>query len=421
MNADVIVIGGGAAGLFAACELSKRRCSVLVLEPNSKLGRKLRITGKGRCNVTNNCDTDELMKNVLRNPRFLYSAFNAFSPVDTVAWFENRGVPMKTERGNRVFPVSDNANDVADCMEKECKKYHTRILKDRAVEILTENGAVVGVKGVKDEYFAHSVIVATGGLSYPATGSTGDGYNFADSLGHTVTPTYPSLVPVVCNERFVCDLSGLALRNVTLSLFDTNKKNPVYSELGELTFIDYGIAGPLSLTASCYIKPELLDIKRYKLSIDLKPGLTPEKLDLRVQRDFSETPSLQFMNSLSRLLPSQIAQTVVDLSGIYPMKPCNQITKPERQKLVYLLKHFELTPIAFRPIDEAIVTRGGVSVKEISPSTMESKLVKGLYFAGEVIDCDAFTGGFNLQIAFSTAYLAANAIADSIDFERIYN
>lgn len=418
MKADVIIIGGGAAGLFAACELSKHRCSVILLEPNSKLGRKLRITGKGRCNVTNNCDLDTLMKNLPRNPRFLYSAFNAFAPSDTMEWFESRGVPLKTERGNRVFPISDNANDIADCMLKECKRFHTHIVKDKALEILTENGAVTGVQGQKDEYFASNVLLATGGVSYPATGSTGDGYKFAADLGHAITEITPSLIPIVCDQRIVCELSGLALKNVTLSLYDIKKKNPVYSELGEVNFTDYGIAGPLALTASCYIKSELLDERRYRIAIDLKPGLTPEKLDNRIQRDFQESPSLQFMNSLTRLLPSQMADVIVDLSGITPTKPCNQITKSERLHLAELLKRFELTPIGLRPVDEAIVTRGGISVKEISPQTMESKLVKGLYFAGEIIDCDGFTGGFNLQIAFSTAYVASNAIADSIDFER---
>lgn len=412
MTGDVIIVGGGAAGLFAACELAKRWLDVIVIEPNSKLGRKLRITGKGRCNVTNNCDIDTIIKNIPCNPRFLYSALNQLSPADVMEWFESRGVPLKTERGARVFPVSDDANDISEALVRECKKLHVKIIKDKVTDIIYEDSEIKGVECVKGIYFADTVILATGGLSYPATGSTGDGYLFAEKLGHTVTELSPSLVPIVCDESFVCELTKLSLKNVTLSLYDAKKKSPLFSEIGEISFMPYGVAGPLSLSASCLMSPKLLEERRYKLVIDLKPGLTPEKLDARILRDFSETPNVEYMHSLGRLLPRDLEQVVVDISKIDPRKPCNQITKEERLGLVHLLKHFELTPTALRPVDEAIITRGGISVKEIEPATMASKFVKGLYFAGEIIDCDGYTGGFNLQIAFSTAYAAASAIAN---------
>ncbi len=410
MRADTVIIGGGAAGLFAACELSRCRQDVIVLEPNAKLGRKLRITGKGRCNVTNNCDIDTVLKNISKNPRFLYSALNLLSPQDVMTWFEERGVPLKTERGNRVFPVSDKADDVADAMVSECKKFHVKFIKDKATELILDDGVLVGVKGESDEYFAQNVIIATGGKSYPKTGSTGDGYRLAESVGHTVTEIKPSLVPIVTHERFVCELTDLTLKNVTLSLFDSKKKSPLFSELGELSFMPYGVAGPLSLSASCLIKTDALADRRYTLSIDLKPGLTLDQLDARILRDFSGDPTAAFMNSLGKLLPRSLIPVIVDLSKIPPLKPVNQITREERAALVHLLKSLKLTPTDLRPIDEAIITSGGVNVKEINPATMESKLIDGLYFAGEIIDCDGYTGGFNLQIAFSTAYCAAKAI-----------
>lgn len=413
MRADCIIVGGGAAGLFAACELSKNSKSVIVLEPNQKLGRKLRITGKGRCNVTNNCDVETVLKNVPTNPRFLYSALNLLSPRDVIEWFEGHGVPLKTERGNRVFPISDKADDIAEALASTAKKYHTVFIKDKAIDLIMDDGVLIGVKGEKDEYFGQNVILATGGLSYPKTGSDGDGYKFASSLGHTITKIKPSLVPIITEERFVCELLDLTLKNVTLSLYDNKKKSPIFSEIGELCFMPYGIAGPLSLSASCLMSKEGLDDRKYKLVIDLKPGLSKEQLDSRILRDFSIDPSMKFMNSLGKLLPRDLIPIIVDLSKIPPQKPVNQITKEERSILVSLLKNLALTPIGLRPIDEAIITSGGVSVKEINPTTMQSKLVDGLYFAGEIIDCDGFTGGFNLQIAFSTAYCAAKAISDS--------
>lgn len=412
-DSDVIVIGGGAAGMFSACLLAKAGKRVIMIEPNRKLGRKLRITGKGRCNLTNNSSNDNIIKHIVRNPKFMYSALSSFSANDVMDWFETRGVPLKTERGARVFPVSDNANDIADAMEKELKRYRAVIIKDKAMQILVEDGRVIGVKCSDRDYYAENVILATGGCSYPATGSTGDGYEMARSLGHTVTEISASLVPIVCRESFVADLSGLALKNVTLSLYDIKKKKPIYSELGEVSFMPYGIAGPLSLTASCYMNPEKLEAGEYKIAIDLKPGLTDEQLERRIQRDFSETPSCEISKAMSRLMPLQMISTFVSLAYIDPNKPCNQVTHEERERIKRLLKRFELTPLRLRPIDEAIITHGGVSVKEINSTSMESKLVKGLYFAGEIIDVDALTGGYNLQIAFSTANAAARAICES--------
>ena len=411
-DSDVIVIGGGAAGMFSACLLAKAGKRVIIIEPNRKLGRKLRITGKGRCNLTNNSSNDNIIKNIVRNPKFMYSALSGFSSADVMDWFETRGVKLKTERGARVFPVSDNANDIADAMEKELRRYRAVVVKDKALRILAENGRVTGVECADRDYYAENVILSTGGSSYPATGSTGDGYSMAKKLGHTVTEISASLVPIVCEERFVAYLSGLALKNVTLSLYDIRKKKPVYSELGELSFMPYGIAGPLSLTASCYMNREKLEAGEYRIAIDLKPGLTEEQLERRIQRDFSETPSCEISKVMSRLMPLQMNSTFISLADINPNKPCNQVTHEERERIKRLLKRFELTPLKLRPIDEAIITRGGVSVKEINSASMESKLVKGLYFAGETIDVDALTGGYNLQIAFSTAYAAAKAICE---------
>lgn len=403
MKYDVIIIGGGAAGAMAGVYCGEWGKKTLIFEPNGKIGKKLRITGKGRCNVTNNCSDDELIRNIPVNSRFLYSAFSQYSSEDVMNFFEESGVPLKTERGNRVFPVSDKAEDIVSALDRRLKNAGVKIVKEKVKNLVTENGKCVGVETEKNQYFAESVLVATGGKSYPVTGSTGDGYKLAEKAGHTIITPKPSLVPVVCREKYCKDMMGLSLRNVTLSVYDGEKK--IFSELGEMLFTHFGVSGPLVLSASSHMKnPES---GRYKIFIDLKPGLSNEQLDARVRRDFGENINRIFGNSLSKLLPSKLVPTVVRLSGIEGERKVNQITREERLGFVNLLKNFPLTVSGFRPIEEAIVTSGGVAVSEINPKTMESKLLKGLFFAGEVIDVDAYTGGFNLQIAFSTAYCAA--------------
>ena len=404
---DVIIIGAGAAGLFASVQFAWQGLEVLVIEHMHKAGRKLSITGKGRCNVTNNSDVPNVMANIPRNPRFMYSALSRFAPEDTMAFFESLGVPLKTERGNRVFPVSDKASDIVDCLVRTAKDAGVRFVTDEVTELIIENGVAKGCKGRKDSYFADKVVVATGGRSYPKTGSTGDGYKLAKQAGHTVTEITPSLCPVVTEEKEPAMMMGLSLRNCTLKLFERGKDKPIYSELGEMLFTHFGLSGPLVLSASAHM--DGIEQGKYQLSIDLKPALTHEKLDERILRDFGEFPNRDFSNSLGRLLPSKMIDVVVKLSGIAPYKKVNQVTKAEREKLVELLKDMRFTVKSLRPIDEAIITRGGVDVKEISPKTMESKLTSGLYFIGEVLDVDAYTGGYNLQIAFATAYAAATA------------
>ena len=403
MMTDVIIIGGGAAGCFAAVWAARYGKSVIVFEKNEKLGRKLRITGKGRCNVTNNSSTDEHMKNIPVNPRFLYSSFSNFDADSTMEFFEGLGVPLKTERGNRVFPVSDNANDIADALAREMKNLGVQIVHSRVTKLITENGAVKGVKAGGQEYPCSSVIIACGGRSYPNTGSTGDGYTLAESVGHTVTELKPSLVPLTSPDRYCTEMMGLSLRNVTLKLMDGEKA--IYSEMGEMLFTHFGVSGPLVLSASSHIRD--MQPNRYKLLIDLKPALTAEQLDARIQRDFAENLNRDFSNGIRALLPAKLIPVAVKLSGISPQQKVNGITKEQRHKFGELLKAFPVRISGFRPIDEAIITSGGVSTKEIDPKTMESRLCSGLFFAGEVIDVDAYTGGFNLQIAFSTAYTAA--------------
>lgn len=400
---DTIIIGGGAAGCFAAVHAARFGKTVLLFEKNEKLGRKLRITGKGRCNVTNNSSTEEHMKNIPVNPRFMYSSFAGFDAESTMSFFEELGVPLKTERGNRVFPVSDKADDIADALAKEMKKLGVKVINKRVSKILTENGAVCGVSAGSEEYRSQSVLIACGGKSYPATGSTGDGYTLAQSLGHTVTELKPSLVPLVSPDKYCAEMMGLSLRNVTIDLMDGNKS--IYSEMGEMLFTHFGVSGPLVLSASSHIRD--MQPNRYRLIIDLKPALSPEQLDARIQRDFAENLNRDFQNGIRKLLPAKLIPAVVKLSGIAPERKINGITKEERRKFGELIKAFPVRISGFRPIDEAIITSGGVSTKEINPKTMESKLVSGLFFAGEVIDVDAYTGGFNLQIAFSTAYTAA--------------
>ncbi len=412
MLKNIIIIGAGAAGLMAAYSAAEKygnTAHITVVEKNERPARKVMITGKGRCNVTNNCDVDTLIANIPQNPRFLYSAFSAFSSADTMDFFEKFKVPLKTERGNRVFPVSDKAVDIVDALVNSVKKSGAKIINATVSGIIAENGAVKGVKLENGDFLeADSVVVATGGLSYPLTGSTGDGYGFAEQLGHTITPLRASLVPLECHEGFCSKLSGLSLKNVKLSVFEEGKKKPIFSELGEMLFTHFGISGPLVLSASAYIKK--IEQKKYTAVIDLKPALVFEQLDSRILRDFGEQQNKDFSNSLDKLLPKSLIPVIISLSGIPANLKVNSIDRESRLRLCGLLKGFTLNITKLRPVEEAVITRGGVCVKEINPATMESKLVSGLFFAGEVIDVDAFTGGFNLQIAFSTGYLAGKNI-----------
>lgn len=400
---DTIIIGAGAAGCMAAVFAARYGKKVLLFESGSRIGRKLRITGKGRCNVTNNSPTEEHIRNIPVNPRFLYSAFSQFGAEDTMSFFEELGVPLKTERGNRVFPVSDKAEDVVSAIERELKRTGVKLINKPVSSLILEDGRCCGVISGGKEYRSGSVLVACGGKSYPATGSTGDGYRFAESAGHTVTELKPSLVPLVSRDKFCAELMGLSLRNVTAQLYDGSRL--IFSELGEMLFTHFGVSGPLVLSASSHIRQMQPD--RYRLVIDLKPGLSAEQLDARIKRDFAENLNRDFRNGIRKLLPAKLIPVIIRLSGIDPDRKINGITKEERRKFGELVKAFPVRISGFRPIEEAIVTSGGVSVKEIDPGTMESKLCPGLFFAGEVIDVDAYTGGFNLQIAFSTAYSAA--------------
>lgn len=403
MQSDIIIVGAGAAGSFAALVAAHMGKTVTVFEKNDFIGRKLRITGKGRCNLTNNCSIQELLNNVPVNSRFLYSAFSAFNSQDVMDFFENLGVSLKTERGNRVFPVSDNAAEIVDALANALRQYGVKIIHKRVTSLIIQSGVCIGVRAGDTEYSSNSVLIACGGKSYPVTGSTGDGYMLAESAGHSITPTYPSLVPLVSVEKYCSELMGLSLRNVVVKLFDHDKL--IYSELGEMLFTHFGVSGPLILSASSHMRE--MEKGRYKLLIDLKPALDEKKLDERIQRDFAENQNRDFVNAIRKLLPAKLIPVAVRLSGIPENLKINAVTKEQRRKFAALLKAFPITVADFRPIDEAIVTSGGVCVKEINPKTMESKLVKGLFFAGEVIDVDAYTGGFNLQIAFSTAHSAA--------------
>lgn len=399
---DTIIIGAGPAGCIAAITAARLGRSVLMFEKNEKIGRKLRITGKGRCNLTNNCSVEQLLSNIPVNPRFLYSSFAAFNSQDTMSFFENLGVPLKTERGNRVFPVSDKAEDVVEALRNELKALGVRIIRSRVTGIICEDGVCTGVEAGGEEYYSQSVLIACGGASYPVTGSNGDGYRLASALGHTIIQPKASLVPMESPDRYCSEMMGLSLRNVTLRLYDHDKL--IYSELGEMLFTHFGVSGPMVLSASSHIRDMQPD--RYKLSIDLKPGLSDEQLDARIQRDFAEFSNYNLSNVLKKLLPAKMIPTIIGLSGIASDMKVHSVTKEQRRTLAGLIKALPVRISRFRPIDEAIVTSGGISVKEINPKTMESKLVQGLFFAGEVIDVDAYTGGFNLQIAFSTGFSA---------------
>lgn len=406
LSADVVVIGGGASGMMCSAVAAERGLDVILLEPNKILGRKLRITGKGRCNVTNNCDIKEFLTNIPGDGRFLYSALNRLSPHDTMELFEGLGLKLKTERGNRVFPVSDNANDVAGTLQRYMHRNGVRIERCSAKHILTENSSVVGVQTDEGVIDCRAAVICTGGLSYPLTGSKGAGYKMAQELGHTVTECRPSLVPLESNDEYCAQMQGFSLRNVTLSAFEDGKL--IYKELGEMLFTHFGVSGPLVLSASSHMRN--FGKANYTLSIDLKPALDEKKLDARLLRDFEKYANRDFANSLGDLAGKAMIPVLIELSGIPADTKVNSITREQRHALLTLFKSFPVSISGPRPIDEAIVTSGGVSTKEINPRTMESKLISGLHFAGEVMDLDAYTGGFNLQIAWSTAYTAANSL-----------
>lgn len=428
----VVVIGGGPAGIMSAISAKKSGADVIIIEKMNSLGKKLLITGKGRCNITSSIDISEFINNVPGNGRFLYSAFQNFTNEDIVNFMENHGVKVKEERGNRIFPVSDKAKDVLDAFYDELRKIDVRVITNaRVTDIITENSTVKQIEyeheNKKARIDADKVILATGGKSYPATGSTGDGYKLAERLGHTIAHIKPSLIPVVANNNKDCesielgryktsqeickDLQGLSLRNVKIGFCDEVKNKVIYDDFGELLFTHFGVSGPTILSGSAHIIrykniDELLSQGKITLVIDLKPALDKEKLDDRILRDFSKEKNKSFKNSLDELLPQKIISTIINLSGISPDKKVNEISKIERHKLVDLLKEFKVTISGFRPVEEAIVTAGGINIKEINPKTMESKIIAGLFFAGEIIDVDAYTGGFNLQIAYSTGYTA---------------
>lgn len=407
----VIVIGGGAAGMMAAVSAAKCGAKVTLLEKNEKLGKKIYITGKGRCNVTNACEPDELMKKVVTNPRFLYSAFSVFSNQDTMRFFEENGVPLKIERGERVFPVSDKSSDITAGLSRSLSENHVEVLFHSNVEkLLVKEGRVVGVRlSSQKELSADAVIVATGGLSYPSTGSTGDGYTFAKLCGHTIRPCFPSLSAFVLSEEYCKQLEGLSLKNVRLRVFQKGKE--LSGEQGEMLFTANGISGPLVLTASAKIA-DRMDQGEVTAVLDFKPALSKEELDTRLLKDFAEMKNRKFCNALDKLLPQKMIPVLLQLSEIPTEKQVNAITKEERAKLVTLLKELTFHVKAIGGFSQAVITRGGVLVKEVNPSTMESKLVPGLYFAGEVLDVDAYTGGFNLQIAWSTGFLAGMCAAE---------
>lgn len=410
----VIVVGGGAAGMFAAIAAAKNGHQVTLYEKNEKLGKKIFITGKGRCNITNAADMEELFDAVVTNSKFLYSSFYGYTNQNVIDFFEDAGVPVKIERGNRVFPISDHSSDVIRALEREMKKVGVKVCLNTEVKSVEAEKGKFDKVVLKDTttQTADACIVATGGLSYRSTGSTGDGFRFAENVGHKVTQCFPSLVPMETKEPWICELQGLSLRNVEAKILDGKKE--LYKDFGEMLFTHFGVSGPLIISASSYVGKKFMDKngqkKELTLEIDLKPALTEEQLDQRVLRDFEENHNRQFKNAITKLFPTKLIPVMLELGGIDPEKKVNSIEKEERKQFVHLIKHFRMTLTGLRGYLEAIITKGGVNVKEIDPGTMESKLVKGLYFAGEVLDLDALTGGFNLQIAWSTGYAAGNAI-----------
>lgn len=408
----VAVIGGGASGMRAAAAATGLGARVFLFEMNPVLGKKLRITGKGRCNVTNDCPPDEFMAGIPANSRFLWSAISRFSPKDTVNLYERLGVPLKTERGRRVFPVSDRAADIAEALIRDCRNNGVVIVHEKVLSLEINDRRVAGLTTGRGRYDFDAVIVTTGGMSYPQTGSDGDGYKFARAAGHHVTDILPSLVPIVCEGDICAGMQGLTLKNVALEIIRTSDGKAIYRDFGELLFTHYGMSGPIVLSASAHI-PDISPGK-YEASIDLKPALDEATLDARLLSDFAKYSNKNYENALGDLLPRKMIPVIVRLSGIEPTKKVHSITKEERQRLLSLLKDFRIKLRSFRPLAEAIITRGGVDTREINPSTMESKLVGGLYFAGEVIDVDGYTGGYNLQIAFSTGTLAGESAARQV-------
>lgn len=406
---DTLVVGGGAAGLMAAGMAVSLGRSVCLFDKNKVLGRKVRITGKGRCNVTNNCPVEEVVAACPRGGKFLYGALSAFSPADTMAFFQELGVPLKTERGRRVFPQSDSAHDIANALERWAKG--AQVVREPVTQVLTENGRVVGVKTPQGTYHGRSVILACGGASYPGTGSNGDGFRLAKALGHTIVEPTPSLVPLVERGDWCQRMMGLSLRNCGVKVTAKGKKKPVYEDFGELLFTHFGLSGPTILSASAHLRP--MEPGKFTVWIDLKPALDQNQLDARLVRELEAHKNKIFANSLEELLPQKMIPVVVERSGIPGETRCHSVTKEQRRSLCELLKNFSLEVEGFRPIAEAIVTSGGVSLKEVNPKTMESKLVEGLYFAGEVLDADAYTGGYNLQIAFATGRLAGTCAGET--------
>ena len=410
MNKKVVVIGGGAAGMMAAISAAENGAAVTLLEPNERLGKKLNITGKGRCNVTNDTDIEGLMAHIPRNGKFLYSALSRFGARDTMSFFEELGVPLKVERGNRVFPVSDCAFDISGALKRRLQKLHVNLVRERALSVEAEDGCVRAVRGEKNSYAADAAILATGGVSYPGTGSTGDGYRMAAAWGHTIIEPRGSLVPLVSPDACCAQMQGLALKNVELTVF--NRKNKaVFREFGEMLFTHFGVSGPLVLSASAHLRNWEKD--SYRLSIDLKPALDEQKLEARILRDVAENPNRGLDKIIGGLVHRSMVSVVLDKLDLSAGQKANALTKEQRRRLIDLLKHFPVAVSGTRPVEEAIVTTGGVKVGEVQPATMESKLLHGLYFAGEVLDVDAYTGGFNLQIAWATGRPAGRSAAEN--------